>query len=161
MTAITQSRLGSPLFQGKVLKHAGSFRRSQLDQYDSDLTRHLMDIHDAILNNPVRDFNPMEAASHRQYLVYTLRALRTLLMPHVAAALTNVSERHNARKTMRELTEDALTELNRADIKMMHQKYREASAHCETAFAYLHDAIEVVRVDTRKAERVQPRKVTE
>jgi hypothetical protein len=133
-------------------KRAGTFDRGDLDAYDSELAQELYAIHDQILNNPVRDYDPMNPYSEKRYFNFTFNALSHKLLPAVEKAANNLMGREGvADSNLR----TAASELRKAERWGETETYDVASKHLEIAFSNLHSAIDKIRYATREVPQVR------
>ena len=133
-------------------KRAGTFDQSDLDAYDSELAQDLYAIHDTILNNPVRDYNPMSIYSEKRYFNFTFNALKNKLLPAVEAAAATLIGREGY---VDSYIRTAGAELRKAERWGETEDYATAAANLETAFSALHSAIDRIRYATREVPKVR------
>jgi hypothetical protein len=133
-------------------KRAGTFDRGDLDAYDSELAHDLYTIHDDILNNPVRDYDPMNPYSVKRYFNYTFNAVSNKLVPAIEKASETLIGREGYVDSQIRTAE---AELRKAERWAETEDYDTASAHLETAFSTLHVALDRLRYATRQVPKVR------
>ena len=133
-------------------KRAGTFDRSDLDAYDSELAQDLYAIHDSILNNPVRDYDPLNHYSEKRYFNFTFSALNRRLLPAIEKAAPTLLGREGFIDLQIRI---AKAELRKAEQFGETEDYATASMHLETAFSTLHTAIDRIRYATREVPQVR------
>lgn len=134
-------------------KRAGTFDRSDLDAYDSELAQELYAIYDTILNNPVRDYvHPMNPYSEKRYFNFTFNALSHKLLPAVEKAAASLMGREGY---VDSYLRTATSELRKAEQFGETEDYDIASKHLEIAFSTLHSALDRIRYATREAPQVR------
>jgi hypothetical protein len=148
-------------FQSALLhRQAGIISMLDLDAYDSELTQDLLALHDEIAMNPVRGYSPDYRSPHAQKRVwnFTWNSLQNRLMPAIARAVPQISAK--AQTGVRAQLDGAVREMTLAQSALdREENYSHAGAKLEGAFSLLHDAIEIIRNDTRKvpaARNIRP-----
>ena len=136
----------------RFTKHAGTLSREDLDVYDSELTKDLIDLHDQIQNNPVRMYDYHSPYEVTRYFIFTQRALVERLLPAIERSLKSL--KGHIRTQVEAELDEAEHNLEQADIAGKQQSSK-AIALLETAFSNLHDAIEIIRAGTRKVPKVR------
>lgn len=141
----------SPLMKDWGYHTAGMYTVEDLDRYDSKLTHELMALHDQIHLNPVRGVVPEYRSEYggRQVYQFTFGAVQNQLLPAVNSALQKLSPKAKAKA--QKYVQESVRHLNLARNAASGHMMEEAGYNVETAFSKLHNAIEVVREDTRKA----------
>jgi hypothetical protein len=151
----------SPLLNYPYTKRAGLLSILDFDDYDSEIATDLMALHDEILNNPVRGYVPEYQNSYGAQRVwnFTMNSLKSRLLPEIQKAMKVVSKK--AKDQIKIDIDDAIEQISLAQHTLdMTNDYGKAGPKLETAFSHLHDAIEVIKADTRrvpKGKKIQPR----
>lgn len=141
------------LLQYPVAKHSGLISTEDLDNYDSEVARDLVTLHDNILHNPVRNFDTLDPMSLRRYFDFTLRSLRDKLAPSIKRSIPKLPK--EAQREVRELLADADVKLNMAEDLHFKDRTMEAARFLEDGFSYLHDALDYIRSKTRNVPAVR------
>lgn len=145
-------------FQSRLLRRfakvAGSTNVVDLDHYDTEQTRELFQLHDDIVDNPMRIVDKSNPRSFERYYNFTVRGLESQMLPELMK-LTKALPSGDQKKQILSYIQDFKDQLYRA--KMFYSKGMEDSVtdKLETAFSYLHDAIEIYREATRQRPKVR------
>lgn len=137
-------------------KSAGLLTSLDLDEYDSELAADLLALHDEIAFNPVRGMIPDYQGSYtaKRTWNYTYNAVRNRLLPAVAKAKAEVSK--GAWREIEILIRSAVRGLSLAQHELDQSgDPGKSSKNLEMAFQQVHEAIDLIREDTRRVPKVK------
>ena len=140
------------LLQYPVVKHAGFYSHEDLDHYDSELAHNLLELHDEILNNPVRDYDSSNPMSVRRYYNYTMKSLKDRLYVAIRRALPALDKTTETHIVLH--LKSAKASFNRAEVSHLEDDLVKVVKYLEEGFSTLHAAVDIIRDSTRNVPKV-------